>query len=290
MRFVLSGPYCCIWIKTIVSNIAFTTGTNFFIQIHLCRFGHQAPVTGIDALSRERAISAGGFDCTIRIWKIAEESQLIYNGHRGSIECVRLINEENFLSSGDDGWVLVPPQATREILISMYLFSSLCVWSVMKKKPLCVREKAHGVSATNGQPNWISAIATLTNADIIASGKWMGRVLNALLLTRIFPVLRLAGSSACSPASTSNPNSSPSLVSGACDGSVKLWKLGDHYRTIELLFEVPVCGFVNGLAFTGDSKRLIVAVGQEHRLGRWWRIKEAVNSILIVPLDRNTKQ
>lgn len=117
----------------------------------LSRFGHQAPVTGIDALSRERAITAGGFDCTIRIWKIAEESQLIYNGHRGSIECVRLINEENFLSSGDDG--------------------SLCVWSVMKKKPLCTREKAHGVNATNGQANWISAIATLTNTDIIASGK-----------------------------------------------------------------------------------------------------------------------
>lgn len=74
----------------------------FFIVL-LFRFGHQAPVTGIDALSRERAITAGGFDCTIRIWKIAEESQLIYNGHRGSIECVRLINEENFLSSGDDG-------------------------------------------------------------------------------------------------------------------------------------------------------------------------------------------
>lgn len=75
----------------------------FFFIVLLFRFGHQAPVTGIDALSHERAITAGGFDCTIRIWKIAEESQLIYNGHRGSIECVRLINEENFLSSGDDG-------------------------------------------------------------------------------------------------------------------------------------------------------------------------------------------
>lgn len=115
------------------------------------RYGHQASITAIDALSRERAISAGGSDCSIRIWKIAEESQLIYNGHKGSIEAIRLINEENFLSSGDDG--------------------SLCVWSAMKKKPLCVRPLAHGKAAENGQANWISSITTLINTDIIASGK-----------------------------------------------------------------------------------------------------------------------
>lgn len=39
----------------------------------------------------------------------------------------------------------------------------------MKKKPLCVKELAHGV-AENGVANWISSIATLMNTDIIASG------------------------------------------------------------------------------------------------------------------------
>lgn len=34
-----------------------------------------------------------------------EESQLVYNGHSGSIEIVKLINEENFISAGDDGLV-----------------------------------------------------------------------------------------------------------------------------------------------------------------------------------------
>lgn len=66
-------------------------------------FGHQAAITGIDALSRERAITSGGIDCSVRVWKITEESQLIFNAHRGSIENVKFINDENFLSSGDDG-------------------------------------------------------------------------------------------------------------------------------------------------------------------------------------------
>lgn len=47
---------------------------------------------------------------------------------------------------------------------------SLCVWSAMKKKPLHTKELAHGKSVENDQANWISAVATLINTDIIASG------------------------------------------------------------------------------------------------------------------------
>lgn len=102
-------------------------------------------------MSRERAITSGGFDGTVRIWKIVEESQLIFNGHSGSIDIVKLINEENFFSGGDDG--------------------SLCVWGCLKKKPLCCISEAHGKDENNGQPNWISSIATLLNTDLVASGK-----------------------------------------------------------------------------------------------------------------------
>lgn len=66
-------------------------------------YGHQDGITAIDALTRERAVTSGGLDSSIRIWKIPEESQLIYNGHSGSIDVVRLINEGNFISGGDDG-------------------------------------------------------------------------------------------------------------------------------------------------------------------------------------------
>lgn len=41
----------------------------------------------------------------------------------------------------------------------------------MKKKPLHTKELAHGKSIENGQANWISAVATLINTDIVASGK-----------------------------------------------------------------------------------------------------------------------
>lgn len=184
-------------------------------------YGHQDGITSIDALTRERAITSGGKDVSIRIWKIAEESQLIYNGNRdGSIDIVRLINEENFVSGGDDG--------------------QISVWSAMKKKPLCSVKDAHGINEMNRQPNWICALGTLLNTDLVASGSH--------------------------------------------NGDVKLWKLQDGFRRVDLLFTIPIQGFVNCLNFTTDGKFLIAAIGTEHRFGRWDVIKTAKNHIIVIPL------
>lgn len=46
------------------------------------RFGHQEHIQAIDALMRERCITAGGRDGSLRLWKIVEESHLVFNGHR----------------------------------------------------------------------------------------------------------------------------------------------------------------------------------------------------------------
>lgn len=221
-----------------VSGLAFRKGTHQLFSVSTDKavkiwsldemtyveslFGHQAGITSVDVLSRERAVTSGGRDHTVRIWKVVEESQLIYNGHIGSIDAVKLINEEHFLSCGDDG--------------------QLCVWGTKKKKPLCTVEFAHGISAQNKEPNWISSISTLTNTDLVASGSH--------------------------------------------DGYVKLWKCDSGFRSLSPVLNIPVVGFINAMDFTSDGNYLIVGVGQEHRLGRWWKVKEAKNGILIIPLTK----
>jgi len=47
---------------------------------------------------------------------------------------------------------------------------------------------------------------------------------------------------------------------------------------------------VNGLTFSNDGDYLIAAIGQEHRLGRWWRMKNAKNSICIIPINKNINE
>lgn len=178
--------------------------------------GHQTPITSIDALIRERAITAGGRDTTVRIWKIAEESQLIFNGPIGSLDEVKLLDEEHFVSGSDNG--------------------SLCVWSVMKKKPLCTVTEAHG--SENDVPRWITSLATQLNSDVFASGSY--------------------------------------------DNSIRLWRVCDQYRKVLPMFSVNASGFVNCMQFTSDGNQLYVAVGQEHKAGRWFKLGAAKNGLLIV--------
>ncbi|CAN8018281.1 unnamed protein product [Ixodes persulcatus] len=43
-------------------------------------------------------------------------------------------------------------------------------------------------------------------------------------------------------------------------------------------------GFVNELVFGTSGQLLVAAVGQEHRLGRWWNLRKAKNCVAILPL------
>ncbi|KAH0541052.1 U3 small nucleolar RNA-interacting protein 2 [Cotesia glomerata] len=191
-------------------------------------FGHQSPITSIDAMTQERCITSGGYDRSIRLWKIVQESQLIFNDveSSSSVDSVKFINDQHFLSCGDNG--------------------QLCLWNVMKKTPKYSLAPAHGVDATNGEPMWITSIAALLNTDLVASG--------------------------------------------SRDGNVKLWHCEDSFKSLKLLFEVKITGFINSLVFTPDGKNLIVGVGQEHKAGRWWRIPEAKNRVIIIPLTKNSSK
>lgn len=109
-------------------------------------FGHQDTIVSIDALRGETAVTAGARDRTLRYWKIPEESQLVFRGGgksalrelleggafeghesdgegegkkgkgtekqrnfvEGSIECVAMIDETNFVSGGDTGYASLP--------------------------------------------------------------------------------------------------------------------------------------------------------------------------------------
>ncbi|XP_074936471.1 U3 small nucleolar RNA-interacting protein 2-like isoform X4 [Phalacrocorax aristotelis] len=218
-------------------------------------FGHQDVITGLDSLSRECCVTAGGRDGTVRLWKIPEESQLVFYGHQGSIDCIQLINEEHMVSGADDG--------------------SVALWGLAKKKPLALARQAHGMQDAQGvqQPYWISAVAALRNSDLLATGSH--------------------------------------------SANVKLWKCSEGFRKLEPLWAIPLVGFVNSLEFSAAGDFLVAGLGQEHRyrppspalaggtastasrarwrvtpislicrLGRWWRIKEAKNSICIIPLKR----
>ncbi|TMW68536.1 hypothetical protein Poli38472_006004 [Pythium oligandrum] len=176
-------------------------------------FGHQAEVNGLDALYKERVVSCGR-DRSVRMWKIPEETQLVFYGNTGSMDCVKMINDEYYVTGGDDG--------------------SLSLWFNGRKKPAYVVPNAHGAG------RWISSVTVMPRTDLVASG--------------------------------------------SCDGSIRLWRADLGARTLEPVGEIPLEGFVNGLCFDQKGRFLLAGVGQEHRLGRWERIKHVKNGLAIIAL------
>ena len=48
--------------------------------LKIYRFGHEDGITSIDSMKHEQAVSSGGRDTTVRLWKVVTESQLVFNG------------------------------------------------------------------------------------------------------------------------------------------------------------------------------------------------------------------
>jgi ribosomal RNA-processing protein 9 len=117
-------------------------------------FGHGGDVCGIDSFTKERALSCGR-DGTMRLYKVLDGSQLVFRrALTTSLDAVAVVNEQRFVSGGDDG--------------------AVSLWHITKKRPVAVAEHAHG--SGTGCDAWISSVAAARNTDLAASGAGDGMV------------------------------------------------------------------------------------------------------------------
>lgn len=147
-------------------------------------FGHQDHVTGIAAMTIDECVSVGARDRTARLWKVVDETQLVFRGgaaksapyQDNNIDCIAPLPPTHFVTGSDSG--------------------SISLWSIHKKKPLYTIRQAHGLDPvppldelfpeTNQEtatrnarhlrptPRWITALTTLPGTDIVLSGSWDG--------------------------------------------------------------------------------------------------------------------
>ncbi|KAK9769034.1 putative Ribosomal RNA-processing protein 9 [Seiridium cardinale] len=263
-------------------------------------FGHADQVADIDALALERCVSVGARDKTARLWKIVDESQLVFRGggsfdkkrlpnvdprsiaSEGSMDRIAMIDEELFVTGSDNG--------------------SISLWSISKKKPLFIMPQAHGLEprlkaadlsaevhpdpkiVPPPQPNWITALEVLPYSDVILSGSCDG-LLKIWKLSEdrrsIIPIGALCESSSRdSPEfngvseDSQNPNKSNGIASES-------WK---------------VKGFINDISVfeRGDRGKdglcVVAAIGKQHRLGNWKKIKGGRNGAVVFEVPRIEKQ
>lgn len=147
-------------------------------------FGHQDHVLSVASMMTDQCISVGARDRTARLWKVVDETQLVFRGlssrkeeyQTNNIECITAIPPTHFVTGSDSG--------------------ALSLWSIHKKKPLHTIPLAHGLdpippldqlspevdletAARNARfmrrmPRWITALTAVPGTDIVLSGSWDG--------------------------------------------------------------------------------------------------------------------
>lgn len=294
-----------------VTGLAFRRGTN---QLYSCSkdrtvkvwsldelayvetlFGHQDHVVDIDALAHERCLSAGARDRTARLWKVVEETQLVFRGgavdkkpkpgidtrslaHEGSMDRVAMIDEELFVTGSDNG--------------------AIALWSTTKKKPLFILPHAHGMDPAltpeeaSGeknpipeaipppQPRWITALRTIPYSDVILSGSWDGHVRVWRLSDDKKKIERVgvlgARSDEDGAVLTNGVNGTESASSQEKPAS----DLG------------YIKGMVNDISCfeRGDRGKdglcIVIALGKEHRLGRWKKFEGGRNGAMVFEVPK----
>ncbi|KAG8365660.1 hypothetical protein BUALT_Bualt18G0129100 [Buddleja alternifolia] len=206
-------------------------------------FGHQSEVLTIDSLRKERVLTVGR-DRTMHLWKVPEESQLIFRAPASSLECCCFIGNDEFLSGSDDG--------------------SIEHWNALRKKPVHIVKNAHSSFSEhkfeqNNHEGLSNGHIENDAPDSLRRGPAAHSWVNSVAVCR----------------------SSDLAASGAGNGSIRLWAIENESKGIHPLFELSQTGFVNSLAFAKSGKFLIAGVGQEPRLGRWGRIADAKNGVAV---------
>ena len=226
--------------------------------------GHRGPVR---ALARRRdgegpELYSASTDRTARVWDVLQRGyvETLY-GHQEAISTLDALAEDMVLSGSEDRTVRL--------------------WKVAEETQLLF---------SNGHGAPVDACAML-HAEAFVSGAQDGSLtLWSSKRKKYLHKLSLAHGEApwggpCWISALASPAYSDVAISGSCDGQLRFWHAEEvEERKLKPLMSVPITGFVNGISLAPSGKFLACAVGQEHRLGRWFRIPEARNSLCLLTL------
>jgi ribosomal RNA-processing protein 9 len=265
-------------------------------------FGHQDSITSLSSMGlRDRCLTTGGRDRTVRLWKIPEESQLLFRAsavgyHPSTVSIAQVTCDTDFsedengakdkrtsvLAKDVTGSVDVVACIDDETWISGSDGGTLCIWNAQRKKPIFTLPNAHGMCVQMGEEKMENGCRSYqfvdreSDASLIASADEAAR--NGFVAI---------GNWICA---IDAPMNTDLVVSGSCDGTLRFWKFSHHRygrrnQVLKLVKKVEVPGYINSLAFSPSLNYLIVGVGQEPRTGRWSRISTGRNGIRIIDLS-----
>uniref|UniRef100_A0A8C6W6U1 U3 small nucleolar RNA-interacting protein 2 n=1 Tax=Nannospalax galili TaxID=1026970 RepID=A0A8C6W6U1_NANGA len=234
---------------------------------HLYTFtGHRDAVSGLAFRKGTHQLYSTSYDRSVKVWNVAENSYVeTLFGHQDAVAALDALSRECCVTAGGrDGTVRV--------------------WKIPEESQLVFY----------GHQGSIDCIH-LINEEHMVSGADDGSVaLWGLSKKRPLALQREAHGLHGEPgleqpfwvSSVAALLNTDLVATGSHNSCVRLWQCGEGFRRLDPLCDIPLVGFINSLKFSSSGDFLVAGVGQEHRLGRWWRIKEARNSVCIIQLRR----
>ncbi|TRX95338.1 hypothetical protein FHL15_003669 [Xylaria flabelliformis] len=271
-------------------------------------FGHADSALDVDALALERLVSVGARDRTVRLWKVADETQLVFRASSGTGDRKKQIDQ------GVDPNSLA---ATGSLDRVAYIDESYFItgWTLSKKKPLDTIVRAHGLEdplapsvassekhpsakvVPPPQPRGITSLRALPYSDLILSGSTDGFIVSILIRVWKFNEKDKKLEGVGILGQPSREITADGLVNtDAMDVGNEDEEDGDVAAAIAEPYQIK--GIVNDIAIisrgkAGDNETfsVVCAVGKEHRLGRWGsNIKGAKNGAVVFELRKKARK
>ncbi|XP_004715312.2 U3 small nucleolar RNA-interacting protein 2 [Echinops telfairi] len=278
--------------------------------------GHQLSITCLVITPDDSAVFSAAKDCTIVKWSIESGRKLHViprakkdaegkpRGHSSHVLCMAISSDGKYLASGDRSKLILIWEA--ESCQHLYTFTG----HRDSVSGLAFRRGTHQLFSTShdrsvkvwnvAENAYVETLGSidclqLINEEHMVSGADDGSVaVWGLSKKRPLALQREAHGLRGEPgleqpfwvsAVAALPNTDL-VATGSHSSCVRLWQCGEGFRRLAPLCDIPLVGFINSLKFSSTGDFLVAGVGQEHRLGRWWRVKEARNSVCIIPLRR----
>jgi ribosomal RNA-processing protein 9 len=242
--------------------------------------GHKGAVTSLAFRSQTHQLFTASADRCIRHYNLDEMLYLetLY-GHQFGVTGIDCHRAERPISVGSDrtarAWKIAEDShlifrggakissaeavtvLKDDFFVTGHQDGAVSLWSTDKKRSVASIPHAHGTVGSLGIGRGVVSVASVKGSDVVATGSNDGYL-------RLWKVI----------AGGSNTTNKKESRGGA----------------VEAIGEIPLHGFINGIALSSKAKFCVVAVGQEHRCGRWERAPRAKNRIAIVKFQASVDE
>ncbi|GFS05976.1 ribosomal RNA processing 9, small subunit (SSU) processome component, homolog [Elysia marginata] len=229
--------------------------------------GHRGPITGVSFRKGCHTLYSCSSDRVVKVWNVDELAYVeTLFGHNSPITGIDSLTRDRAITAGGSD-------------------KTVHVWKITEDSQLLF----------HGHETSIECVALINEGNFITGAEDSSVSLWSVLKKKPMTTVKAAHNENGGFTGSENWISAVAalhhtdlVASGSKDGFVRLWKCGSDFKSLKPIFKVPVPGFVNSLKFSSNGDFLVAGLGQEHRMGRWWRLKEARNGWCIIPLKHSS--